>query len=105
MNKVTKILVAMSLYLIGGKLMAQSTINPDSVCLGSTAESYWITNNPNSTYQWSVDVATGGVITSGQGTNSIVIDWSATAIGLHTEAITLVEIDNATGCSGQITLM
>ena len=104
MNKVTKILVAISLYLIGGKLMAQSTINPDSVCLGSTAESYWITNNPNSTYQWSVDVATGGVITSGQGTNSIVIDWSATAIGLHTEAITLVEIDNATGCSGQITL-
>ena len=79
-------------------------INPDSVCLGSTAESYWITNNPNSTYQWSVDVATGGVITSGQGTNSIVTDWSATAIGLHTEAITLVEIDNATGCPDQITL-
>ena len=104
MKKVTKILGALALFLIGGQLFAQSTTNPDSVCFGSTAESYWITNNPNSTYQWSVDIATGGVITSGQGTNSIVIDWSATAIGLHTAAITLVEIDNATGCSGQITL-
>ena len=62
MNKVTKILVAIFLYLIGGKLMAQSTINPDSVCLGSSAESYWVTNNPNSSYQWIIDPSTGGNI-------------------------------------------
>ena len=84
--------------------MAQTTLNPDSVCFGSTSESYWIINNPNSTYQWNIDPSTGGVITAGQGTSSIDIDWSATSIGLHIAAITLIETDNATGCSDQITL-
>ena len=104
MNQVAKILGVLFLFLINGQVMAQSTTNPDSVCFGSTAESYWISNNPNSTYQWSLDVVTGGLITSGQGTSSIVIDWSATPIGLYTAAITLIETDNSTGCSGQITL-
>lgn len=104
MKNVTKILGVLMLSLFWGGLMAQSTTNPDTVCYGSTAESYWIANNPASNYQWSVDPLTGGVITSGQGTNSIVIDWSATSVGLHTDAITLVETDLATGCSGQITL-
>ena len=84
--------------------MAQSTINPDSVCFGSTAESYWVPNNPNSTYQWIVDPITGGSIISGQGTNSIVIDWSSTSSGLYTSAITLIETDNQTNCSGNSTI-
>ena len=41
-----------------------------------------------------------GNIVSGQGTNSIVIDWSATNSGLYTSAITLIETDNQTSCSG-----
>lgn len=102
--KVTKILGAIFLFLIGGKLMAQSTINPDSVCLGSLAESYWVTNNPNSSYQWIIDPSTGGNIVSGQGTNSIIVDWSATNLGLYTSAITLIETDNQTNCSGNTTI-
>ena len=104
MNNFKKILGVISLFFIIAQGMAQTTLNPDSVCLGSTSESYWITNNPNSTYQWNIDPSTGGLITTGQGTSSIEVDWSATAIGLHTDAITLIETDNATGCSNQITL-
>lgn len=104
MKTIIKLLASISLLLIGESLFAQTTINPDTVCFGTTAETYWVTNNVNSSYQWSVDPASGGVIVSGQGTNSIVIDWSATSLGLYTDAITLVETDNATTCSGQVTI-
>ena len=104
MNNFKKIIGVISLSFVILQGMAQSTINPDSVCFGSTSETYWITNNPNSTYQWNIDPSTGGIITSGQGTSSIDIDWSATSIGLHNAAITLIETDNATGCSDQISL-
>ena len=104
MKTLFKLSAFVGLMLLAESLMAQTTINPDSVCLGSSAETYWVTNNPNSSYQWSVDPTTGGAIVSGQGTNSIVIDWSATSIGLYTDAITLVETDNSTTCSGQVTI-
>ena len=104
MKTLFKLSAFVGLMLLAESLMAQTTINPDSVCLGSSAETYWVTNNPNSSYQWSVDPTTGGAIVSGQGTNSIVIDWSATSIGLYSDAITLVETDNSTTCSGQVTI-
>ena len=104
MYRLTKILGFLALFLLVEKLMAQTTINPDSVCVGSTSESYWVPNNPNSTYQWIVDPVTGGNIISGQGTNSIVIDWSTTIIGLYTSAITLIETDNQTSCSGNTSI-
>ena len=104
MKTIFKLLASISILLIGESLFAQTTINPDTVCFGTTAETYWVTNNANSSYQWSVDPASGGVIVSGQGTNSIVIDWSATPLGLYTDAITLVETDNTTTCSGQVTI-
>ena len=92
------------LFLTVEQLMAQTTINPDSVCVGSTSETYWVPSNPNSTYQWIVDPITGGNIISGQGTNSIVIDWSTTSVGLYTSAITLIETDNQTSCSGNTSI-
>ena len=104
MKTLFKLSAFVGLLLVAESLLAQTTINPDTVCLGSSAETYWVTNNPNSSYQWSVDPNTGGAIVSGQGTNSIVIDWSATSIGLYSDAITLVETDNSTTCSGQVTI-
>ena len=45
-----------------------------SVCPGITGVQYWITNgNPTSTYTWTVN---NGTIFSGQGTDTIAVDWS-----------------------------
>ena len=71
--KKIKTLLSIFILLFTGDLLAQSTTNPDSVCFGSTSEMYWINNNPNSTYQWSVDPNIGAVIISGANTNSIII--------------------------------
>jgi hypothetical protein len=43
-----------------------------TVCIGS--QPYLVDSHVGSTYAWSV--SGGGIITSGQGTNSIVIDWT-----------------------------
>ena len=92
------------MLMLSSQLMAQSTTNPDSVCLGSTNESYWVAPNANSTFSWSVDALTGAVITSGANTNTITVDWSAATVGYYTDAISLVETDNSSGCSGFVTI-
>lgn len=46
-----------------------------SVCPNLSGVSYRATDLPDYTYQWTV---TGGTITSGQGTASILVDWGAT---------------------------
>ncbi len=46
-----------------------------SVCTNQTGEVYSVTNNVGNTYVWSI---TGGTIASGQGTNSITVDWGNT---------------------------
>lgn len=55
---------------------------------------YQVTNTNGSTYQW---VVTGGVITQGQGTNSIEVDWSVTLPGQYNIEVT--ETDQ-NGCIG-----
>jgi hypothetical protein len=45
-----------------------------SVCRNATGESYSVTLNAGSTYEWTV---TGGFIMSGQGSNSIVVTWGS----------------------------
>lgn len=47
-----------------------------SVCPGVTGVQYWVSNpDPNSSYTW---IVTNGTIASGQGTDTIIVDWSTT---------------------------
>jgi trimeric autotransporter adhesin len=48
-----------------------------SVCKNDLSQVYFVTDNPGNTYVWSVS---GGTITSGQGTSSIVVDWGSTGM-------------------------
>ena len=91
-NLVTILLMAISLTAV-----AQTTLNPDTVCSNAIAEQYFVTNTLTSTYNW---IANGGgsIITAGQGTNSITVDWGA-APGLYPNAIEVTE-SNAAGCPG-----
>ena len=51
----------------------------DSVCTGETTVSYTVNDNPPNTYTWTV---TGGVITFGQGTDSITVTWDPAPGGI-----------------------
>ncbi len=64
----------------------------DPVCDGDVA-TYSVTNTNNSTYSWSVP--TGAAITSGQGTNSIIVDWSGASSG--NVSVTETNVSNCTG--------
>ncbi len=50
---------------------------PSSVCPNATSQTYSVANNSGSTYTWTVPV--GATIVSGQGTNTITVDFGATA--------------------------
>lgn len=75
--------------------IAQSTTNPDTVCYQTPGSTYSVTSDPGVTYNWTV--ASPGVITAGQGTNSIVVDWSTASPGLIGNGVT-VTITNQFGC-------
>jgi hypothetical protein len=49
-------------------------------------------NNPGRTYKWAV---TGGVIASGQGSNTVSINWAAPGVG----SMRVTDSVNATGCA------
>ena len=76
---------------------AQTTINPDTVCVNAIGEIHFVTNTPTSTYQWTV-LGGGGTIASGQGTNSITTDWGGVS-GLYPNAVEVIET-NAANCPG-----
>lgn len=71
---------------------AQSIAGSVSACI-HTQETYSVSTSGNN-YQWAV---AGGTITSGQGTNSIIVQWTQTGTGI----ITLHE-RNANGCEATI---
>ena len=101
MKKLFFILVSFFLIQI---TFSQSTINPDSVCLNSNAESYWFTPNIGSSYFWPVDPAIGVLGTVFDPvTNTLVIDWSGVIAGYYSDAIIVVETD-ANGCDGEVRL-
>jgi len=76
-----RILLALMTMISTVSLSQLSTVNPDTVCYQSTALStYTIPSVGSGTYTWAV--TTPGVITAGQGTNSISVNWSAAAPGL-----------------------
>ncbi len=65
-----------------------------SACESSSANTYLITpSSPTSTYTWSV---TGGNTFSGQGNDTILMDWAAAG----TDTIFVTETDGPTGCPG-----
>jgi len=88
----TILLVAVSLTT-----MSQTTINPDTVCANAVGEQYFVTNTPTSTYQWTI-TGGGGALQTGQGSNSITVDWGAVS-GLYPNAVEVIE-SNAAGCPG-----
>ncbi len=96
-----KLLTAL-FVLIGLTTYSQTTINPDTVCVNSVAEQYFVTNTPTSTYQWTVNGG-GGILQTGQGTNSITVDWGGVS-GLYPNAIEVIE-SNAAGCPGAPVLL
>tara|TARA_R110002153_G_scaffold92984_4_gene225430 strand:+ start:956 stop:1495 length:540 start_codon:yes stop_codon:yes gene_type:complete len=75
----------------------QTTINPDTVCANAIGEQYFVTNTPTSTYNWTI-TGGGGALQTGQGTNSITVDWGGVT-GLYPNAVEVIE-SNAAGCPG-----
>jgi len=92
-----KRILTVLLVSIGITSFAQTTINPDTVCANTVGEQYFVTNTPTSTYQWTV-TGGGGTLQTGQGTNSITVDWGGVS-GLYPNAVEVIE-SNAAGCPG-----
>ena len=97
-----KKLLTILFVCIGVASFAQTTINPDTVCVNAVGEQYFVTNTPTSTYQWTV-TGGGGTLQTGQGTNTITVDWGGIS-GLYPNAIEVIE-SNANGCPGAPVLL
>lgn len=83
-----KILFILMMMISGISLSQLTTTNPDTVCYQSTAPStYTVASVGSGTYTWTVTAP--GVITAGQGTNSISVDWSAASPGLITNGVSV----------------
>ena len=97
-----KKLLTILFVVLGLTTFSQTTINPDTVCANAVGEQYFVTNTPTSTYQWTV-TGGGATLQTGQGTNSITVDWGGVS-GLYTNAIEVIE-SNANGCPGAPVLL
>jgi hypothetical protein len=97
-QKTLKVFALCILFLCQSHLMAQSSQTlTQTVCAGSLSEPYLVNpTSPGSTYQWTLSA--GGAITTGQGSNSITIDWGTAAGGPHT----LEVIESNAGCSSTL---
>lgn len=83
-----KILTILTMMISTISLSQLSTVNPDTVCYQSTSLStYTIPSVGSGTYTWTVTAP--GVITAGQGTNSISVNWSAASPGLITNGVSV----------------
>ena len=82
-----KAILLVCAIMLSGLTYAQSTINPDTVCLGNTSSVYSITQPASGTIVWTVTAP--GILVSGQNTNSIVVDWSLAPVSYITNAITV----------------
>ena len=73
-----------------------TTTNPDTVCYQTTALStYTVPSVGAGTYTWTIPAC--ATLVSGQGTNSIQVNWSACPAGLITNAIS-VSYTSPSGC-------
>jgi hypothetical protein len=91
-----KILCLLAL-LVPACAFTQSTLNPDTVCYQSTGSVYSVVNEPGTVYTWTV--ALPGVLVSGQGTNSIQVDWNGANPGTIPGAVSVYPT-NSFGCVG-----
>jgi hypothetical protein len=83
-----RILLILMTMISTVSLSQLSTVNPDTVCYQSTVLStYTIPSVGSGTYTWTV--TSPGVITAGQGTNSISVNWSAAIPGLITNGVSV----------------
>lgn len=65
-----------------------TTTQPDTVCYQTTTPStYLVTSIGNGNYNWTVP--TCATLTSGQGTNTIQVNWSACPVGLINNAVSV----------------
>jgi hypothetical protein len=71
---------------------------PTTVCQNTSA-TYSVPAAPGRAYTWTVN-GSGASITSGDGTESIVVKWGTNGTG----SVTLHIVDQATGCSSDTTL-
>lgn len=94
-----KIIIFLFLFIGFLSVNAQT---PDTVCYRSTNATYQVINNPGNTYTWTV--ASPGVITGGQGTNVITVNWGSANPGLITNAVTVFPT-SAEGCVGPTVLL
>ncbi len=81
--------------IFAANILAQSTTNPDTVCVGSNT--YYKVPNPTqgSTFTWGI-YNSGGTIETTSQSDSIRITWQNTA---GTDSLWVFEADNA-GCKG-----
>lgn len=76
-----------------------TTFNPDTVCFQSNGSIYSVNNVVGLNYVWSI--TSPGVITSGQGSSQITVNWSSANPGLISNAVS-VYATNANGCQSQV---
>jgi hypothetical protein len=99
MKKLIILLLGILFSTIG---FSQSTVNPDTVCFQTNGSFYSVPNTPGYVYTWTVIAP--GIITAGQGTNQITVNWSLAAPGLIPNAVT-VYATNPQGCQSPLTLL
>tara|TARA_B100000242_G_C43011136_1_gene470138 strand:+ start:203 stop:1054 length:852 start_codon:yes stop_codon:yes gene_type:complete len=94
--KIKLFIIVLICFIFSIKSKAQTSTSPtQDVCVGSTEPYLLNPSNSTSSYQWTLNG--GGVISSGQGSGSILIDWNTNAGGPYT--LTVVETD-INGCVG-----
>ena len=89
-----KKLLTVLLVCFGLTTYGQTTINPDTVCVNATGEQYFVTNTPTSTYQLDNYRWRWKYYNTGQGSNSITVDWGAVS-GLYPNAVEVIESNAA----------
>ena len=95
-NKFLKAVAVLAMFLVSNTIIAQTSTAPTQVvCIGSSEPYLLNPSNSTSTYQWVL--SSGGIITNGQGTGSISIDWNMVVGGPHTLTVTETDVN---GCVG-----
>lgn len=98
-----KLLTTLFLTLCLISLGQTSTVNPDTVCYQTPGSVYTVPSlGAGYTYTWTV--ASPGVLVSGQGTNTINVNWSSASAGLITNGITVYATNSSSCQSTTITL-
>ena len=97
-----KKLITILFTIIGLVTYGQTTINPDTERVNATGEQYFVTNTPTSIYTWTI-TGGGGALQTGQGTNSITVDWGGMS-GLYLNAVEVIET-NVSNCPGAPVLL